>query len=110
MDVLACIKMFRMVASGLFFLGAVAWVGMMLVEQVYVIVRRHRPASGVLAFPWILCLTAGIMWSANKAYLTALLGVAALAVVTDLLLPVGYEYIHNRRRRLEESEKSPSEE
>jgi len=50
------------------------------------------------------------MWSANKAYLTALLGVAALAVVTDLLLPVGYEDIHNRRRRLQESEKGPSEE
>jgi len=31
-------------------------------------------------------------------------------VVTDLLLPVGYEYFHNRRRRLQESEKSPSEE
>ena len=110
MDVLACVKMLKVIVSVICFLGAAAWVGMMLVEQVYVIVRRHRPASGVLAFPWILCLTAGIMWSANKAYLTALLGVAALAVVTDLLLPVGYEYIHNRRRRLEESEKSPSEE
>jgi len=110
MDVFAYVETFRMVVSGVAFLGAVAWVCIMLAGQISVIVHRDRPASGALAFPWILCLTAGIMWSANKTYLTALLSVAALAVVTDLLLPVGYEYFHNRRRRLEESEKSPSEE
>lgn len=107
MDDLAYIKTFRMVASAIPFLGAVVWVGIMLVAQVDVIVRQDRPVSGVLAGPWILCLLAGIMYPANKTYLTTLLGVAALAAVTDLLLPGGYEYFHNRRRRLEESKKGP---
>lgn len=106
MDVFAYVETFRMVASGVAFLGAVAWVCIMLAGQISVILHRDRPASGVLACPWILCLLAGIMYPVNKTDLTALLGVAALAVVTDLLLPVGYEYFHNRRRRLEEPKES----
>jgi len=49
-------------------------------------------------------LAARFTKSAHKTCLTALPGVAALAAVPDLLLPVPYEYFHNRRRRLEESE------